>query len=66
MSLSTKRCIPCREGVPALRGEELEKLKSEVPGWQVVDGHHLCKAFTIPDFRTALDFVNRTGEIAEA
>ena len=66
MSLSTKHCIPCREGVPALKGEELEKLKSQVPGWQVVDGHHLCKTFTFPDFRTALDFVNRTGEIAEA
>ena len=66
MSLSTKHCVPCRGGVPALKGEELERLKSQVPGWQVVDGHHLWKAFTFPDFRTALDFVNRTGEIAEA
>lgn len=66
MSLFTKHCVPCREGVPPLRGEELEKLKSHVPGWQVVDGHHLWKAFTFPDFRSALDFVNRTGEIAEA
>src|SRR5260370_1926173 len=57
--------MPCRGGVPALQGEELEKLKSQVPGWQVVDGHHLWKAFAFPDFRTALDFVNRTGEIAE-
>ena len=66
MSLSTKHGVPCRGGVPALKGEELERLKSQVPGWQVVDGHHLWKAFTFPDFRTALDFVNRTGEIAEA
>ena len=65
MSLSEKTCIPCREGVPALRGEELEKLKTQVPGWQVVEGHHLLKVYTFPDFRTALDFVNGAGEIAE-
>jgi 4a-hydroxytetrahydrobiopterin dehydratase len=66
MSLSAKTCIPCREGVPALQGEELEKLKAQVPGWQVVNGHHLWKAYTFPNFKTALDFVNRTGAIAEA
>jgi 4a-hydroxytetrahydrobiopterin dehydratase len=65
MSLSEKTCIPCREGVPALRGDELEKLKAQVPGWQVVEGHHLRKVYTFPDFRTALDFVNGAGEIAE-
>jgi 4a-hydroxytetrahydrobiopterin dehydratase len=65
MSLSEKTCIPCREGVPALPGEELEKLKAQVPGWQVVEGHHLLKVYTFPNFRTALDFVNRAGEIAE-
>jgi len=66
MGLAAKSCVPCREGVPALKGEALEKLKTQVPGWQVVDGHHLCKAYTFPDFRTALDFVNRAGAIAEA
>jgi 4a-hydroxytetrahydrobiopterin dehydratase len=40
-------------------------LKAEVSGWQVVDGHHLIKAYKFPDFRTALDFVNQAGAIAE-
>jgi 4a-hydroxytetrahydrobiopterin dehydratase len=31
----------------------------------VVEGHHLLKVYTFPDFRTALDFVNGAGEIAE-
>ena len=66
MSLAEKHCVPCRGGVPALQGEELEKLKSQLAGWQVVDGHHLLKTYTFPDFRTALDFVNKAGEIAEA
>jgi 4a-hydroxytetrahydrobiopterin dehydratase len=65
MSLAEKRCVPCRGGVPALAGAELESLKQQLPGWQVVDGHHLLKSFSFPDFRTALDFVNQAGAIAE-
>jgi 4a-hydroxytetrahydrobiopterin dehydratase len=66
MSLAEKHCVPCRGGVPPLAGEELEKMKRQVSGWQVVDGHHLTKSYTFPDFRTALDFVNRIGETAES
>jgi 4a-hydroxytetrahydrobiopterin dehydratase len=43
----------------------LEKLRSQVAGWQVVNGHHLLKSCSFPDFRTALDFVNRVGAVAE-
>src|SRR3954452_19308322 len=65
MSLAEKHCVPCRGGVPALKGEQLEPLKAQVPGWNVVDEHHLLKAFQFPDFKTALEFVNRAGAIAE-
>jgi 4a-hydroxytetrahydrobiopterin dehydratase len=66
MNLAGKHCVPCRGGVPPVQGEELEQLKAQTPGWQVVDGHHLTKTYTFPDFRTALDFVNQAGAIAEA
>ena len=66
MSLSSKHCIPCRGGVPALSGAELANLQNQVPGWNVVAEHHLRKDYTFPDFRTALGFVNRVGEVAEA
>ena len=66
MSLSQKHCVPCRGGVPPLKGELLDALKAQVPGWQVVDEHHLTKTFAFPDFRAALDFVNRIGAVAEA
>jgi 4a-hydroxytetrahydrobiopterin dehydratase len=66
MSLAEKHCVPCRGGVPPLHGEELEKMKAQLPEWQVVDGHHLTRSYTFPDFKTALDFVNRVGAIAEA
>ncbi|HXZ82037.1 MAG TPA: 4a-hydroxytetrahydrobiopterin dehydratase [Terriglobales bacterium] len=63
--LAAKSCVPCRGGVPPLAGEELNKLHKQVSQWQVVEGHHLKRAFTFPDFRQALDFTNRVGEIAE-
>lgn len=65
MNLSEKHCVPCRGGVPPLGGEELEQMKAQVPGWEVVNGHHLHRTYDFPDFRTALDFVNRVGAVAE-
>ncbi len=65
MSLADQTCVPCKGGVPALKGEALAKLNAEVPDWQVVEEHHLHKAFRFPDFQKALDFVNRAGAIAE-
>jgi 4a-hydroxytetrahydrobiopterin dehydratase len=63
--LSRKTCVPCRGGVPPLRGEEIRPLIEQVPGWRVVDEHHLEKEYTFSDFQAALDFVNRAGGIAE-
>jgi 4a-hydroxytetrahydrobiopterin dehydratase len=64
--LSGMQCVPCRGGVPPLAGDELERLGRELGhGWRVVDGHHLAKEFTFPDFAAALAFVNRVGELAE-
>jgi 4a-hydroxytetrahydrobiopterin dehydratase len=63
--LASKTCVPCRGGVPPLKGEELRNLEKQVPLWQVVNEHHLTRNFTFPDFRQALDFVNRVGEVAE-
>jgi 4a-hydroxytetrahydrobiopterin dehydratase len=65
MSLAQKHCVPCRGGVPPLKGAELENLKAQLTGWDVVDEHHLSKTYPFPDFQKALDFVNRAGAIAE-
>jgi len=63
--LASKHCVPCRGGVPPLAGKELESISVQVPDWKVVDGHHITKTFKFPDFRQALAFVNKAGEIAE-
>ena len=65
MNLADKQCVPCKGGVPPLKGEQLDQMKAQVAGWQVVAEHHLGKTYTFPDFRTALEFVNRVGAIAE-
>jgi 4a-hydroxytetrahydrobiopterin dehydratase len=63
--LASKTCVPCRGGVPPLQGEPLEELSRELPEWEVVGGHHLRREFRFANFREALDFVNRVGELAE-
>lgn len=64
--LAAKRCVPCAGGVPALKGAKIKEFLSELPGWEVADEHHLTRHFAFPDFVSALAFVNRIGEIAEA
>jgi len=64
--LSAKHCVPCRGGVPPLSGQPLRDLQERLGGgWKVVDEHHLWKAFSFPDFTSALEFTNRVGEAAE-
>ncbi len=64
--LAQKECVPCKGGVPPLKGNELDTLTQQLdPGWRVVDGHHLEREFKFKDFRTALDFTNRVGALAE-
>ena len=63
--LAAKTCVPCRGGVPPLKGEELTRLQKQVDGWDIIEEHHITKTFAFPDFRGALKFVNRVGELAE-
>ena len=63
--LASQTCVSCRGGVPPLKGAELQQILQEVPQWKVINEHHITRAFTFPDFRQALDFVNRVGDVAE-
>lgn len=65
--LASKECVPCKGGIPPLKGDDLDSLRNQLGGeWEVVDSHHLEKEYRFPDFRAALDFTNRVGELAEA
>ena len=64
--LSDGICIPCSGGVPPLKGNELvtfhEKLGNN---WEIIDEHHLEKEYFFENFRNALDFTIKVGELAE-
>ena len=63
--LAERQCVPCRGGVPPMKGDEITEMSSQLPDWQVVNEHHLQRAYRFKDFRETLDFVNRVGELAE-
>ena len=64
--LAEGTCIPCRGGVPPLKGEELDALQEKLGnGWQIINEHHLEKEYIFADFRQALDFTVKVGEVAE-
>ncbi len=63
--LAERQCVPCRGGVPPMKGDEVEKLSAQLPEWQVVKEHHLQRTYRFKDFAEALHFVNRVGELAE-
>ena len=64
-NLAGKTCVPCRGGTPPLKGEEIEGLRRQVSEWEVVEEHHLRRRLRFKNFREALGFVNRVGELAE-
>lgn len=63
--LASKTCVACRGDAPALKGDQLHSYSHQLPQWKVVEEHHITRLFTFPDFKQALDFVNRVGAVAE-
>ena len=53
------------QSATALKGEELRRHYGQLHDWTLVNEHHLEKEYKFPDFREALAFVNRLGEVAE-
>ena len=65
--LAKRKCIPCRGGVPPLQGKKIKELLDQLGnGWKVIEDHHLEKEYRFEDFRRALDYTVRVGELAEA
>jgi len=67
--LAKQTCVACRGGEPPMTDTEIQETRGEVPDWQVVerDGiKRLERVFRFDNFRSALAFTHRVGEIAEA
>jgi 4a-hydroxytetrahydrobiopterin dehydratase len=64
--LAAQECVPCKGSVPPLKGTALQELQNKLGRhWGVVDEHHLEKQFDFKNFKQALAFTNRVGELAE-
>jgi 4a-hydroxytetrahydrobiopterin dehydratase len=48
-----------------MKGEALRSTLEQIPQWKAIHEHHITRTFTFPDFKQALDFVNRVGAVAE-
>lgn len=67
LNLARREFVPFKNGMSALKKDEIEKLHKELDGkWKVVEEHHLEKEYKFDDFRQALDFTNKVGELAES
>ncbi|WP_160154115.1 4a-hydroxytetrahydrobiopterin dehydratase [Microbulbifer sp. ALW1] len=66
--LAAQACEACRADAPLVSDEELAALIREIPDWtpEVRDGvMQLERVFKFRNFKQALAFTNRVGEIAE-
>ena len=67
MELGRKKCVPCEGGATALPAGEVDRLLSELSGWQVDPGSsELRKRYKFASFVETIAFVNRMAELAEA
>jgi 4a-hydroxytetrahydrobiopterin dehydratase len=67
-TLTEMKCVACDRGAPRVTDQEIAELYPQVPDWRImeVDGvKRLERVFTFDDFRHALDFTRKVGEIAE-
>ena len=65
-NLADKTCVPCRGGIPPLDAAAAKLLLSQAPSWVLMDdAHRIEHTFRFSDFKKALEFVNRIGELAE-
>jgi 4a-hydroxytetrahydrobiopterin dehydratase len=66
--LAQRELVPPRgEGQTALKGEALDTLFQQLANdWELVENHHLTKAYRFKNFQEALDFTNRVGALAES
>ena len=65
-TLAEKTCTPCRGGVPPLARDEALRFQSQASNWELRDDdRRIERTFRFRNFREALAFVQRVGELAE-
>ncbi len=66
--LTQLKCVACRAGEPTVTDAEIAQYAPQVPEWRIVEREgtkRLEREFKFKNFREALAFTNKVGEIAE-
>ena len=64
--LAKNPCVPCKGGVPPLKGAELAGFVEQLgAGWRCVNEHHLEKEYLVKGYPPAVAFANRVAAIAQ-
>ena len=63
--LSLKHCVPCETGEGKLDIDKIKEYLKAVPDWLLI-GDTIVKEYNFKNFKEALSFINKVGDIAEA
>ena len=67
MELAQKQCVPCRGGIPPLKGDALQALLDQLEkSWEMIDEHHLQKDYAFDSYRESVRFTNLIADLAES
>lgn len=66
-NLLNQKCIPCEGGINPMTKMEAEAMRDfHIKDWNLrEDAKQISKNFIFKDFKEALTFVNKVGELAE-
>ena len=68
MDLTAEKCSACHKDAPRVTEAEIAELMPKIPDWNLTqqDGQpRLERTYKLPDFKTALAFTDKVGELAE-
>ncbi len=66
--LTQQKCEACSKDAPPVTEEEIAELKPQIPDWNMIkpEGElRLERIYKFPDFKSAIAFTDRVGELAE-
>ena len=66
--LVLQKCVACRADAPKVTEQEIAVMKPQIPEWKLVERDgipRLERVYRFRNFKEALDFAQKVGEIAE-
>ena len=66
LELKEKKCVPCDEGTPPLKREEIQGYLEKLPGdWEVIGDRTIRKHFPFENFKRGMAFAQEIALLAE-